>query len=102
MKEIIGSILQAEEMAAQIVSDATEKAKNIAAKRDLDAENSKAETATLFVEERKKALKDADKKADDKYKEIMLKAQKTAEELKNSVCAKMDGVADLIVSEIVK
>ena len=101
MKEIIDSILQAEEMATQIVDDATEKAQKINAQRDSDSERAKALATLSFNAERKKALLEAEKTAKDLYDKQIEEANKQAEELKNQVSSKQDALVDQIVNGII-
>ena len=64
MKEIIDSILQAEEMAEQIIGEANERAKQIAVQRDTDSETARANAVKKFNKERKDALVKAENKAE--------------------------------------
>lgn len=101
MKEIINSILQAEEMAAQIVDDATEKAAKINAQRDADSEKAKKLASLSFSAERKKTLLQAEKKAKDLYDNQIENANKEALALKDQVAIKQDAIVDQIVNGII-
>ena len=102
MKEIIDSILQAEEMAAQIVDAATEKAAKINAERDADSEKAKARASLSFSAERKKTLLEAEKTAKDLYDKQIEQANKEALDLKDQVAIKQDAIVDQIVNGIIR
>jgi vacuolar-type H+-ATPase subunit E/Vma4 len=102
MKEVIDSILTAEQMAEQIILDANESAKKINADRDLESEKAKTLASLSFAAERKKALKDAQKRAEELYQKEMEKANAEADKLKQSVADKKDKIVDSIVDGLIK
>jgi len=102
MKEIIDSILQAEEMANQIVQSATEKAQKINAQRDADSEKAKALVSLSFSAERKKAIKQAEAKAQDLYEKEISLANEQALALKQDLSSKQEKIVREIVDGLIK
>lgn len=102
MKEVIDSILTAEQMAEQIILDANEKAKKINADRDSGCEKAKALASLSFAAERKKALKEAEQKAEELYQTEMEKTNAAADNLKQGVADKIDQVVEKIVDGLIK
>ena len=102
MKEIISSILQAEEMANQIISDANLKAQKASAERDAKRDDAKSKATVTFALERKKALRDAEETAKEKYACILDGAKKESETLSQSAKDKIEKIASEIVSELIK
>ena len=102
MKEVIDSIITAEQMAEQIILDASEKASKINAEREAQSEKTKTLASLTFSAERKKAFLDADKKAESLYAKQIEKATNEANALKESVKTKLEKLVDQIVGELIK
>ena len=101
MKEIITSILQAEEFAKEIEKEALTKAQKITIERDAESENLKAKAVTTSALERKKALIDAENDAKIKYEEIISKAKDEAEGMLVASKEKVDQLSERLAKEIV-
>ena len=102
MKDVITSIIQAEEMAKQIVDEATAKASEMAILRDEESEKIKAQAVINMGVERKSKLEKAQIKAQEKYDKEYAVSEKKAKILEESVTDKIKEVANALVSEIVK
>jgi vacuolar-type H+-ATPase subunit H len=102
MKDIITSILQAEEAAKQIVDDANVKATESALSRDSESEDIKAQAVITMGKERKEKLLIAEKEAQDKYEKEYAKAKEQSSALEKAVSKKISVLAQSLVTEITK
>ncbi|MBE7087009.1 MAG: hypothetical protein E7369_01765 [Clostridiales bacterium] len=102
MQEIISSILQAEELAEQLIADATAKSVEIHNRAEEESENFKKQTRAKFGLEKATALKDAESKADEKYAGIMLDAEKEVKALEDACRDKTNQIAKNIVDGLIK
>lgn len=102
MKEIIDSILQAEEMAEQIISEAEEFSRQAIIKRNTDGEKAKANAIATFGAEKKETLINAEIKATKEYDKIMAKAQLEVEKMVESANSRIDELAQEIVDGLIK
>ena len=101
MKEIITSILQAEEFAKEIEKDALIEAQKIANERDAESEKTKATAVTTSALERKKKLIDAESDAKNQYEDIMAKAKEEIAEITTTAMEKVDQLSDRLAKEII-
>ena len=97
MNEIINSILKAEQKASEIVG---EESKLIAIKGEENAEKERENAVSAFSEERKKALAEAEQKAEAAYCEILSDGKARAQALKNSCSDKIEGAAETAIGRI--
>ncbi len=97
MNGVIETILEAEERAEQIVRAAADESKRMAAESQAEAEQIKAEAKAAFVKEREKVLAETREKAEEAYSRIVKDGRKKAQELKDSVGAKIEDSADTIL-----
>ncbi len=102
MKEIITSIIQAEDFAEQIVTDAHNKAKAFTEKNEEQLVAEKKKTVALMGLERKTAVKEAEAQAEERYREVIEQAEAQAKEIKERAKEKIDAISNIIVDGIVK
>lgn len=100
MNEIINSILEAEQKASEIVAKAGEESKLIAIKGEENAEKERENAVSAFSEERKKALAEAEQKAEAAYCKILSDGKARAQALKNACSDKIEGAAETAIGRI--
>ena len=100
MDEIIASILDAEKRAEEIVRQSAEKAKRIKEDADAESEKIKNGAVAVFKLRRTSAIKEAEKKADALYEEVITKGKKDAEAVAVAAAAGADKQAKEILKDI--
>ena len=100
MNEVIASILDAEKKAEEIVKLSVEKSKSIRQSADEEGEKIKNGAIAVFKLNRASALKDAEKRANAEYDEIVSNGKKDAEKIKRNSADSTENFADSIVKEI--
>lgn len=102
MKEIVTSIIQAEELAEQIIVDANKKAKDFFEQGEEKIEAERKKTVALFNLEKKTAISKAQEQADGRYEEIIKEAEADSIKVKEQAKSKLDKIAQKIVDGICK
>lgn len=80
--ETINAILEAEEKANQMISQATEEAKAMVVSADIECEKIRNIAKEAVKEDRKKTVESATKEGDSQYEKIVILGNKDAEALK--------------------
>ena len=99
MDEIIASILDAEKKAEEIVRQASEKAKRVKEDADAESEKIKNGAVAVFKLRRTSAVREAEKKADALYEEVVNKGKKDAETVAVTA-ANANKIAEEILKDI--
>ena len=102
MKEIINSILEAEEKARIIVETATYKSNSIILAADKEAERIREKAVSDFKDERKKRLAAAEKQAASLYDKYIADSEKSAEQIKKEAFKNADKCVEFLMKELTK
>lgn len=101
MEEIIGSILEAEKIADDIVKNAADNAKNILIYAENNADEIREKAITEFKSRRKEVLRFAEEQAEKLYAERVGEGRIKAEKTVLSAVAKKEAAAEKILKEII-
>ena len=100
MNEIIGSILEAEKNADEMVKLAEEKAKSGILEAENKAEEIKKRAISVFKIHSKAVLKKAEEEAETLFNEKIASGKEQAENLGRKASASFDSAAEIIIKEI--
>lgn len=100
MNDVIGTILEAEAKAEEILRSGEQEARQILAEGEAAAERKAAETEALILSERQKRLAAADRAAEARYHAICAKGDARAEALRTACNDKIQPAAEAVMRKV--